>query len=259
VLALFPEVCPACQSAVHWEGEHLVCTNVENCPAQTVGRIRRWVKGLGILEWGEVVIEKLVVGKHVESVADLYRLRYEDLVGISGLGEVSARKLLSELRRPLPVSLPKFLGSLCVPLCGEITFEALVLAGFYTVEKLRTARSNQLCTVPSVGPSRAEALVAWLTKNHAMVDDILEAGVSLRERSSGKLTGKSVCFTGKSSRPRAELERLAEQAGASVKSSVVRGLTYLVMSDPESTSSKAQAARKLGTACISEIAFVDLC
>jgi len=35
-------------------------------------------------------------------------------------------------------------------------------------------------------------------------------------------------------------------------------LTYLVMADPTSTSSKAEKARKLGTQCISEEDFVRL-
>jgi len=54
------------------------------------------------------------------------------------------------------------------------------------------------------------------------------------------------------------LEKMAADAGAEVKNSVGKGLTYLVIADPNSTSSKAQAARKLGTELITEDQFLDM-
>jgi DNA ligase (NAD+) len=60
------------------------------------------------------------------------------------------------------------------------------------------------------------------------------------------------CFTGASSRPRAELVRFVESRGGRVLSSVTKELNYLVMADPESGSSKAVKARKLGTKVIGE-------
>jgi NAD-dependent DNA ligase len=46
--------------------------------------------------------------------------------------------------------------------------------------------------------------------------------------------------------------------GGIVKGSVTKGLSYLVLADPNSGSTKAQAARKNGTVCISEEAFVAM-
>jgi DNA ligase (NAD+) len=57
---------------------------------------------------------------------------------------------------------------------------------------------------------------------------------------------------------RSVLEKMAADVGADVKSSVGKGLTYLIIADPNSTSSKAVAARKLGTKLISEEEFLDL-
>ena len=72
------------------------------------------------------------------------------------------------------------------------------------------------------------------------------------------MTGKSVCFTGSMKMKRPLLEKMAAEAGADVKNSVGKGLTYLVIADPSSTSSKAQAARKFGTTLISEDDFLNL-
>jgi DNA ligase (NAD+) len=52
---------------------------------------------------------------------------------------------------------------------------------------------------------------------------------------------------------------MVAHAGGTVKGSVGKGLTYLVLADPNSTSSKAVAARKHGTECLSEEDFVAMC
>ena len=109
-----------------------------------------------------------------------------------------------------------------------------------------------------MGPRRAESLHGWLRRNGPVVAGLLEAGVTVKARPTGSLTSKSVCFTGKSGMKRAELIRIAEAAGGTVKKSVGKGLTYLVMDDPSSTSTKAKAARKNDVECISEEEFLRM-
>ena len=72
------------------------------------------------------------------------------------------------------------------------------------------------------------------------------------------MVGQSFCFTGAMEKPRKELENLVVANGGEVKKSVSKGLTFLVMKDPNSTSTKAQKARKLGTTCISEEQFMEM-
>jgi DNA ligase (NAD+) len=71
----------------------------------------------------------------------------------------------------------------------------------------------------------------------------------------GCLSGLSFCFTGALSKPRKEFEDLVEKHGGSLLSGVTKDLKYLVMSDPNSGSSKAEKARKYGTKCIDEADF----
>jgi DNA ligase (NAD+) len=91
-----------------------------------------------------------------------------------------------------------------------------------------------------------------------IVPDLLGSGVRIKAKVQGNLTGQSFCFTGSMQRKRADLEAMVVAGGGVVKASVAKGLTYLVIADPNSTSSKAQAARKHGTKCISEEHFLDL-
>lgn len=253
-----PKTCPECGAGTIRDGEYVVCPNTSECPAQTTGRIQQWVRDLGILEWGSVLIQKVVEAGLVKTVPDLYRLTEEQLAGLERMGASSAKRARDELWKPNPMPLERILGALSIPLCATSTMQVLVDAGFDTIEKLRAASTEKLQIVPSMGPKRAEAFVAWMAKHGDVFEDLLSTGVSLKARPVGSLTGKSVCFTGKSTKPRAELERLASEAGGTVKNSVGKGLTYLVLADANSTSSKAQAARKNGTECLSEEKFLQM-
>ena len=57
---------------------------------------------------------------------------------------------------------------------------------------------------------------------------------------------------------RAEASKRAEAAGYEVRTSVAKGLTYLVTNDPGSGSSKNKKAQQLGTKIITEEEFLAL-
>jgi DNA ligase (NAD+) len=253
-----PKTCPECGAETARDGEYVICPNTGGCPAQTEGRIKQWIRDLGIMEWGGVLIQKVVSEGLVKTVPDLYRLTEAQLAALDRMGPASAKRARDELWKLNPLPLERILGALSIPLCATSTMQVLVDAGFDTIEKLRAATAEQLQAVPGMGPKRAEAFVAWMRKNSGIFEELLSVGLKLKEKTIGALTGKSVCFTGKSTKPRPELERIAAEAGATVKKSVGKGLTYLVMADAESPSTKARAARKNGVTCLSEEAFIAL-
>jgi DNA ligase (NAD+) len=76
---------------------------------------------------------------------------------------------------------------------------------------------------------------------------------------AGSLGGKSFCFTGAASRPRKELWELVEKNGGIVHETMKKDTSFLVLADPNSTSSKATKARKQGTNLISEEEFIKMC
>jgi DNA ligase (NAD+) len=253
-----PLFCPTCKGRTQMEGEYLVCTNTAECPAQAVGRIKRYVAVLGILEWGETLIEKLVALGLVNDVSDLYKLTEGKLADVDRMGPKSAAKVVKTLWARNKITMDTLLGSLSIPLCGPSTIKMAMNAGLDSLEKIKAANIEQLSAVEGLGPVKAQAIWTWLQRDSAIVDKLLLLGVEIEGKVHGTCTGKSFCFTGASSRPRAELEQLAKKAGGEVKSSVGKKLTYLVLADANSTSSKAVAARKNGTQCISEEDFIRL-
>ncbi len=257
-IAEAPSYCPVCNTGTMMDGEYVICPNTSDCPAQTVGRIKRYLKELDVKEWGDVLVEKLVDGGMVRQASDLYKLTEEQLAGIERMGDRSAQKVLKTLWDRNPIPLENLLGACSIPFCASATIKMVMGAGLDTLDKLRKAQSGDLLGVPGLGPVKAQALWKWLHSNISLVDDILSAGVKIKEKIHGNLTGKSFCFTGSSVRPRGELEGFVVAAGGEVKGSVSKKLTYLVMADPNSTSTKAQAARKNGTKVLSEEDFLKM-
>jgi len=71
---------------------------------------------------------------------------------------------------------------------------------------------------------------------------------------------KTVCISGKlpSGRKKSDYEAPLAAVGLKLVDTVTRETTYLVLADPQSASSKAEKARKLGTEVISEEALIEL-
>jgi len=257
-VAAAPLQCSACKTPTEMEGEYLVCPNTAGCPAQTVGRIKRYVEEMGIKEWGDTLLERLVGAGLVKDVSDLYRLTEEQLAEIDRMGVKSAQKVVKTLWDRHKVPLETLLGSLSIPLCQTSTVKKASKAGFDTLDKLKAASTDELSTVEGLGQVKAGKLWVWLKDHSEIVDKLLLLGVVIEDKIYGSLTGKSVCFTGSLSKPRTELGELVKQAGGEVKKSVTKKLDYLVLADPNATTAKAKAARKNGTACISEDEFLAL-
>lgn len=253
-----PVYCPECNTELVENGEHLQCPNVATCRAQIIGRIKNWIKELNLLEWGDTLVEKLVDANKVKTVADLYTLTVDDMAKLDRMGDKSAQKCYDILWANKEVALEVFLGALSIQMIGQSTIKAIMNAGCDTLEKFGQLDAAQFEQVPGVGPTKAQFLAQGLAHNQQMILDILNNGVLIKDKIIGKLTGKSICFTGAMKNKRPMLEKMAADAGADIKSSVGKGLTYLVIADPNSSSSKAQAARKLGTSLISEDEFLDI-
>jgi DNA ligase (NAD+) len=253
-----PTNCPECGGLVEMVGENLNCTNSLTCSAQVVGRIKNWIKELNLLEWGDTLVEKLVRTGKVVKVSDLYELTVDDLSSIDRMGKKSAQKCHDILWQAAEVPLEVFLGALSIPMIGQSTIKLIMNAGCDSLEKFGQLSADEFEQVPGLGPVKAKSLANGLISNQDLILELLDNGVKIKIRAKGVLTSKSVCFTGSMKTKRPVLEKMAADAGGDVKNSVSKGLSYLVIADPNSTSSKAVAARKLGTILLSEEDFLDL-
>lgn len=253
-----PKYCPVCQGQLRMDGENLVCINTDNCPAQIVGRIKNWVNELNILELGDTVIEKLVSAGFVKTPADLYKLTVADIASLDRMGEKSAQNVYDSIWKNNPVPLEIFLGGLSIPMIGASTIKLLMEAGYDSLDAIMLMPETDIEAVKGIGPIKAASLFNGMRKYDSTIWSLLMNGVKIKEKVIGSLTGKSFCFTGSMVNKRPVLEKMVSDAGGTVKNSVGKGLNYLVIADVNSTSSKAVAARKLGTSLISEDDFLKM-
>lgn len=252
-----PKSCPACGGGVSVDGEYLICSNAAVCPAQKVGRIQRYVNALDIKEWGEGLIEKLVSTGLVSTPADLYLLSEGALAGVDRMGVRSAQNVLKTLWAKECLPLEDLLGALSIPGIGSSLIRLVMDAGMDTWEAIQAASVKDFEAVQGLGPVRSENLFTWLSgPGKGLVEDILSCGVSIRTKVVGSLSGQTFCFTGTMKNKRKVLEEMVTSRGGVLKPSVSKGLTYLVQADASST--KAQAAKKYGTSCISEDDFLRM-
>jgi DNA ligase (NAD+) len=225
------------------------------CPAQASGRIKNWVNHLNLLDFGVGLIDKLIESGRVKTVADLYRLKENDISTIDRMGVRSAKKVIDVLNNNKRISLEKFLGSLSIPMIGERMFTHVVEAGYDTLDKIFALSAAQLAGINKMGAIKANKAFDGLCKNKALIDELLSLGITIKSK-EGCLKGKSFCFTGTMKQGRKSLVQMVEDNGGTIKSGA--SLNYLVINDPNFTSAKVVAAKKYGTKCISEDEFLAM-
>lgn len=259
---MLPENCSACSTELINEGSRLYCPNL-NCPKLSLHRIEKWINVLDIKEFGTTLIKRLFESGRVSSVPDLYTLTEKDLLKVERMGQLSAGKVLSSLNAKTEISLPKFLAGFDIDGIGETMAEKLEEAGFNSIEKIFSASEEDFAAVTYFGEILAKKLFSELNFLKHEMQILLNSGKIKIKKSESKenkkLSGKSFCFTGELvSMKRTEAQNLVKENGGSVKSSVVKDLTYLVTNTPESGSAKNKKASELGVKVITEEEFLKL-
>ena len=253
----FPKNCPDCEFPTMIIGEYLMCSNIMGCPSQVSGRIKNWVKGLGLLEWGENLINRLVDNEKVIDIVDLYTLEEKDISGLERMGTKSAKNVLKILNDNKELSFETFFGSLSIPFVGKTVMSLVANTGIDTPEKLLKAPLLALENVPGLGEVKAKSLYYGIRDNKELIKSLLtESGIKIKEK-NGNLLNKSFAFSGAMKNKRATLERLVSDNGGLTKSSVGKDLDYLVMAIEERSSLKAKKAIKLGVQIITEEQFLN--
>lgn len=258
----FPRVCAVCGTLLTDEGTRLFCPNTA-CPKRIHHRIEKWVSVLDIRDLGTTLIKRLFETKRLTAISDIYTLTVDELAQLDGLGQKSAEKIVASIKSRTRVSLETFIAGFDIEGIGETLMEKLTAAGFNTLDKLFCARETDIASVYGFGDITAHTLVQGLAECRTQMYFLTENGIitieAPRTAQENPLVGKSFCFTGELyTLKRSEAEALVKQAGGNVKSSVVKGLSYLVTNDTSSGSSKNKKAVEQGTPVIDEKTFLAM-
>lgn len=262
---VFPETCASCGTALADEGTRLFCPN-KDCEKRILHRLLKWVSVVDIRDLGETLVTELFRTKKVRSILDFYRLTVQDLTPYFLNSEsmekekksLGAEKVFASVQSRRKIPLAKFIAGFDIEGVGETVVELLIEGGFNTLEKMLDAQKDDIAAVYRFAETSAQSFADGIAENRAEMELLVSSGAVtvVQGESTGTLSGKSFCFTGElATLKRAEAQELVRQNGGTVKSSVVKGLSFLVTNDTESGSAKNRKARELGTRIISEAEF----
>ncbi|MFY4814047.1 NAD-dependent DNA ligase LigA [Haloarcula sp. AONF1] len=237
----FPDTCPACDSPVEHDGPMAFCTGGLTCPAQRERSVEHYASrdALDIEGVGEKAVQQLLDTGLVSDPADLYDLTVEDLTGLEGWGETSARNLVDGMDGAREPPLADFLVALGIPEVGTVTARNLAQE-FGTFEAILDAAdegdTDAFEAVPDVGEAVARSIVEFFEGegNRAVIDHLLDYvdPQAAEETGGDALEGQTFVFTGSlDGYTRSDAQELVERNGGSATSSVSGNTDYLVLGD----------------------------
>lgn len=263
-----PSVCPSCSELLERPPEEVATYCVNNaCPDQLVRKVEHFLSrgAMDIVGMGTKQAELFVSEGYINTLADIYKLPWEQIEEIEGYGE----KRIENLRRAVEESKARgptrLLNALGIRFVGSVVAE-LIMANFDSLRDLMSADLETLSEIEGIGPKIAEALVSYfrLEPNQTLLQSFADLGVDLtiphqdRENEAQALPfiGKTFVITGTlPTLSRSEAKAHIESGGGKVTGSVSAKTDYLLAG--EKAGSKLKKAQQLGVPVLSEQALLQ--
>jgi DNA ligase (NAD+) len=261
---VYPTICPECGNAVvREEGEaDYRCVNID-CPALLRGTLEHWgSRGVMNIEGlGEAAVAQLRERELVRSVADLYKLTKEQLMGLERFGEKSASTLLREIEQSKHAGLARVLMGLGIRFVGERTAE-LLAQEFGSIDAVMNASVEDLERVEEVGSRISRSIVEFFARpaNRELIEHLHAAGVKMtaeKKQRSTQLAGLTFVLTGTLPNvSRDQAKAMIEAAGGKVSGSVSKKTNYVIAG--EEAGSKLHKAQELKVPVLDEAGLTKL-
>jgi DNA ligase (NAD+) len=264
----FCKICPECGTPlVRPEGEAAhYCPNEMGCPPQIKGKIEHFVTRKAMdINAGPETVDALFEAGLIRNVADLYDLKYADLLRLERWADTSAKKFLTSLEESKQVPFERVLYGLGIRYVGETV--AKRLAGtFHTMEALESAPLDLLVTVDEIGGRIAQSVTDFFANEESrkLVNRLKEAGLQMSiseevmANRSDKLNGLTIVISGTFVlHSRDEYKVMIEKNGGK-NSGSVSGKTDYILAGDNMGPAKLEKAAKLGVKIINETDFLKL-
>ncbi|MFY0629329.1 MAG: NAD-dependent DNA ligase LigA [Flavobacteriaceae bacterium] len=261
--------CPECNTElIRTEGDAKhYCPNTYGCAPQITGRIQHFIsrKAMDIDGLGGETVDLLRKEGLVQSYADLYDLRVEQVIPLERMAEKSAQNMIEGIEKSKEIPFEKVLFALGIRFVGETVAKKLA-KHFKSIDNLMTADLETLISVDEIGGRIAESIIEFSNDlgNMQLVARLKHHGVQLQVSEedlagqTNKLQGKVFVVSGVFHQmTRNELKKAIEDNGGKVSSSISKKTNYVVAGDNMGPSKKTKA-EDLGLAIISEDDFIEM-
>ncbi len=233
-----PKGCPVCGSEiVENPGESILrCDNGLYCSAQRKQSAKHFAsrKAMDIDGLGDKLVDQLIDEGLINTVADIYNLKAEELAKLERMGQKSAENLMNALEKSKQTTLPRFLFALGIREVGEVTAHSLA-EHLQTIENIKAATVEKLQQVSDIGPVVAENVFSFFQQSHniEIIQKLQDYGIRwdefVHDRQQQPLEGMGFVITGKlDSMTRDEAKENLQALGAKVTSAISKKTQYLV-------------------------------
>ncbi|MFA4863450.1 MAG: NAD-dependent DNA ligase LigA, partial [Bacteroidales bacterium] len=213
--------CPECGSLlVRQENEAAYyCPNEYGCPPQIKGKLEHFIsrRAMNIDSLGEGKVELLFDKGLIGNVADLYDLKYEQLLGLEkiyeaeegqkerkiGFREKTVSNILQGIEQSISTPFDRVLYALGIRFVGETVAKKLAYH-FGSIDLIIQASFDELKKVEEIGEKIAGSIVLFFANpfNRKVIERLREKGISFQLEKSGpivtedKLGGKTFVISG---------------------------------------------------------------
>ncbi len=279
---VFIKNCPECATPLtRNEGEAAYyCPNDTGCPPQIKGKLEHFIsrKAMNIDSLGEGKVEVLFEKGLVNNVADFYRLKESDLLGLEkalpatedkkerkvSFREKTVQNILSGIEASKQVPFHRALYALGIRYVGETVAKKLA-SHFKTIDRLQQAGFDTLIAVNEIGEKIAGSILEYFQNpvHVQIISDLRAAGIQFEAEETqpageGKLAAKTFVVSGVFQRfSRDEIKQTIEQHGGK-NVSAVSGSTSFLIAGANMGPAKRQKAEALGVKIISEEEFLQM-
>ncbi len=248
-----PDSCPVCGEKLEKEeGEvALRCTNSE-CPAQVYRSIIHFVSRdcMDISGMGESIVDSLIERELLKDVADIYYLKFEDLLQLDGFKEKSASNIISAIENTKNNTLDKLLFGLGIRHIGKRASKILA-NNFEDIYAIGNATIEELNSLDDFGAIMASSVYEFFKKDKTweIIEKLKKAGVNVKgnkeEKKSNVFENMTICVTGSfDNYSRNDVTKMIEENSGKASSSVSKKTTFIVAG--ENAGSKLTKAQELG-------------
>ncbi|MDH6355260.1 DNA ligase (NAD+) [Dysgonomonas sp. PH5-45] len=265
----FIDTCPECGAKlVRDEGDAVYyCPNAKECPPQIKGRIEHFItrKAMNIAGGSEKTINQLYNAKLLTNIADLYTLRWQELIRLDRWAEKSAKNFTEAISQSVNVPYERVLYAIGIRYVGETVAKKLASA-FPSIEKLAEATLEQLIEVDEIGERIAFSVINFFKDedNRILIEKLrsfgvqLEVSSSVMEQRTDKLQGQTIVISGTFEKhSRDEYKDLIEQNGGKNSGSISSKTSFILAGDNMGPA-KLEKAQKLNVRILNEEEFLKM-
>ncbi|MDE6020193.1 MAG: NAD-dependent DNA ligase LigA [Ruminococcus sp.] len=260
-----PELCPVCGTKAKRDEEEaaLRCPNPD-CPAQIMKRMIHFASkdAMNIDGLGPQNLNTLYDSGLINSVADLYTLKIDDLLKLDRFAETSAKNLINAIEKSKSNSLDRLIFGLGIKNIGAKAAK-LLCEEFSSIEKIMNAKTEDIAQIEGFGFVMAESVTSAFSEQHMkdLVSKLCQYGLTTeyetKEIIDNRFEGKTFVLTGTlPTMKRSDAKALIEKYGGKVSSSISKKTSYVVSG--ENAGSKLDKAISLGVSILTENDLVDM-